>query len=171
MKQTVMFGVFVAMLASAAVAIESTGPDQFSTQRHGKITLVDSQEYLLRARNTLELAQQGGYGHIKKRDLALMVKAMADLEAILGNHDDSKELTTDEKLKVANAEEVMRSIAQSDDKSRMVCERVQEIGSRVSSKLCLTVGERERRAKAAAETTTDIMRTVCAPGEGNPCSK
>lgn len=171
MNQTVMFGVFVAMLASTVVAIESTESDQFATQRNAKITLVDSQEYLLRARNTLALAQQGGYGHIKKKDLELMVKAMADLEAILGNHDDSKELTTDEKLKVANAQEVMRAIAKSDDKSRIVCERVQEIGSRVSSKLCLSVGERERRAKEAAATTATIIRDICIAGEGKPCGK
>lgn len=169
MRQMVMFGVFVGMLASTAVAIQPIGADQFSVQRNAKVTLVDSQEYLLRARNTLRLAQEGGYGHIKKRDLELMVKAMADLEAVLGNHDDSKELTTDEKLSVTNAQEVLRAIAQSDDKSRMVCERVQEIGSRVSSRLCLTVGERERRAKEAAATTDTIMRTVCIANENHPC--
>jgi hypothetical protein len=41
----------------------------------------------------------------------------------------------------------------------------------VSTTECLTVGEREERARMAQRGTESFQRAVCTPGPGNACTK
>jgi hypothetical protein len=47
----------------------------------------------------------------------------------------------------------------------VVCTRERKTGSRVGITECLTVAEREERAKISQALTRDQQRTACAPGE------
>ena len=44
-------------------------------------------------------------------------------------------------------------------------------GSRLPRTECMSVAEREARAKAARENTDKFIRNVCTPGEGSSCGQ
>ena len=79
------------------------------------------------------------------------------------------ELQPEERIELYNAQETIVAMVRNDDKGRMVCKKEIRLGSRMPTTECLTVAQREEKARSARAGTNDTMRTVCIPGEGNPC--
>jgi hypothetical protein len=130
-----------------------------------------SAEILEEADLSLELARRGEYGSIKRRDLRDLEAAHATMHRLLEGHDAPEELDNDDRIALFNAQHKITAIVGSDDKNRKICKRVAVTGSRVAAVECLTVAERESRARASRTMVGDAQRGFCIPGEASACSR
>ena len=131
----------------------------------------DTEKYLDELDAAIDLAKKGTYGKLPKGASAKLDESRAFIGTLLQGDADPRELQHDQRLALYNAHETIRSIINSDDKSRVVCKREQHLGSRVATTECLTIGEREAIARQSASTTADVLRTTCSPGETSACSR
>lgn len=157
----------LALAATTAAAQKATIEEQVNA-RAERIT--DAQAFMKEIDQTIDLANSGQYGRIKTRDLDRIAAARDTIASLLEGRTKATELKPEQRLELFNAQELITSIVRNDEKNRKVCQRVQVTGSRVPKSECLTVAEREARAKAASETTARSQRVGCIPGEGNSCS-
>ncbi|MCW8807435.1 MAG: hypothetical protein OQK79_04875 [Rhodanobacter sp.] len=124
------------------------------------VRIDDVKAYLDRTRDVIALARSGGYGPIKTSDLDRAVAAQAQIEMLLGNRSDANGLTGDQKRELANAQETINSIVRADDKNRIVCTRALRTGSRLPTRECMTVAQREARAASARKATDELQRSL-----------
>ena len=134
-------------------------------------SIADTEQYLASIDQALELASKGEYGRLKRGSEEKLQAARDRIAVLLKGHASARELRPDDRIAVFNAQEVIKSIIQNQDKDRMVCRREAPTGSRIPTTECLTVGEREDRGRAASEGTAKVLREVCVPGEANPCGR
>lgn len=144
---------FLTVLLSPASAAEPPASGPAATRPVQRIN--DVSEYLQKVRDTMNLAHNGGYGAIKKKDMERAVAAQSEIEQLLVDRTDGSSLTEDQLIRLANDQEVINSIIRADDKSRIVCTRLPSTGSRLPVKECMTVAEREYRAKQAMQNAHD----------------
>ena len=134
-------------------------------------SIADAKQYLASIDQALALASKGEYGRLKRGSEKNLQAARDRIADLLKGHASARELQPDDRIAVYNAQEVIYSILRSQDKSRMVCRREAPTGSRIPTTECLTVAEREERGRAASESTGNVLREVCVPGETSSCSK
>jgi hypothetical protein len=130
-----------------------------------------SAEILEEADVSLELARRGEYGPIKRRDLRDLEAAHATMHRLLEGHDAPEDLENEDRIALFNAQHKITAIVGSDDKNRKICKRVAVTGSRVAAVECLTVAERESRARASRTMVGDAQRGFCNPGEASRCAR
>ena len=130
-----------------------------------------SAEILGEADLSLELARRGEYGPIKRRDLRDLEAAHATMHRLLEGHDAPEDLENEDRIALFNAQHKITAIVGSDDKNRKICKRVAVTGSRVAAVECLTVAERESRARASRTMVGDAQRGFCNPGEASRCAR
>ena len=128
-------------------------------------------KYLFELDRAIELGKKGTYGKLPKGASARMDAARDLIGDLLKGDVDPRSLPDDQRIAIFNAHSTIESILKRDDKSRVVCTREQHLGSRMATTECKTIGEREELAWHSSRETADLIRTVCSPGEGNPCSK
>jgi hypothetical protein len=143
-----------ALLASPVLASEAA---ETPTTRAGEI--------LEEADLSLQLARRGEYGSIKRRDLRELEAAHATMHRLLEGHDAPEDLENEDRIELFNAQHKITAIVGSDDKNRKICKRVAVTGSRVAAVECLTVAERESRARAASRMAGEVQRNICIPGQ------
>jgi hypothetical protein len=114
----------------------------------------------------LELAREGQYGRISRKDMVELNEAHAALHRLLDGHDAPEELDNEDRIALFNAQQKITAIAGNDDKNRKICKRVAVTGSRVAAVECMTVAEREARARASRSMANDALRGFCIPGQG-----
>lgn len=113
------------------------------------LLVTDAKEYMARINNTLELASKGEYGQLKRGSESKMRAARDRIAELLHGHATTTEVQGEDRVALVNAEEVIKSVIRNDDKDRIVCTHVAGTGSRLAKKECMSIAEREERARAA----------------------
>ena len=131
----------------------------------------DSDKYLGELDEAIKFAKQGQYGKLPKGASDRLDALRGTIGTLLDGGQDPRALEPEQRLALFNAHQEIESIIKKDDKSRMVCTRDAEPGSRLAKTSCLSVGEREERAREAARGTHSMQNNVCTPGPGNACTK
>jgi hypothetical protein len=162
--------------ASQAFAYANTPPPEAQVNLEAADAEIDrissnTSKYLHELDRSIELARKGTYGKLPKGASARLSEARDLIGDLLKGDRNPRDLPHDQRLALYNAHSTIESIINNDDKSRVVCKREQHLGSRVATTECLTIGEREELAWHSSQETADLIRNVCNPGEGNPCSK
>lgn len=119
----------------------------------------------------VELAREGQYGRINRRDMQALEDAHATMKQLLEGHDAPEALENEDRVALFNAQHTITAIVGNDDKNRKICKRVAVTGSRVAATECLTVAEREARARASRSMAGDALRGYCIPGEASRCGR
>lgn len=130
----------------------------------------DAKAFVAEIDNSIRLARSGEYGRMTPGRLARMTVARNKIAALLKDHATATELKDEDRVEVYNQQEIILSAMRSADKDRIVCKRVAAIGTRLAQTECMTIGQREARAKRAREDVNNIRRNVCFPGEGSACT-
>lgn len=156
----------LALSSVTAVAQQKTLEER-ADARAEKIS--DAQALVREIDETIELTKEGGYGRIKAGDMDRIMAARNTIASLLEGRTRATELPPEQRIELYNAQELITSIIRNDEKNRKVCQRVQLSGSRVTKNECLTVAEREARARAARDSAQRLQRVTCVPGPGNPC--
>lgn len=143
---------------SAAASVSSTSQADLPK---GQVELiVDAKEYLARINNTLEMASKGEYGQLRRGSDARLRAARDRIAEVLEGHATTAELEGDERVALINAEETIKSVIRNDDKDRIVCAYISSTGSRLAKKECMSVAQREARAKEASRVASEHQRAV-----------
>jgi len=132
-------------------------------------TITDAEKFVEEIDQSLVLAMNGDYGRMKRGDITRMNKARDVIAELLEGHSNALELKPEERIELYNAQEVLTATIRNDEKDRKVCKLEAVTGSRLGKTECMTVAEREERAKQARAGLEDQIRTVCIPGEGKRC--
>lgn len=130
-----------------------------------------SEAILEQADIAIELAREGQYGRINRRDMQALEEAHATVKRLLDGRDAPEELANEDRVALFNAQHTITSIVGNDDKNRKICKRVAVTGSRVAATECLTVAEREARARASRNMAGEALRGYCMPGEASRCGR
>jgi hypothetical protein len=133
--------------------------------------ITDADAFVLEIDEALELAREGEYGRLKRGTMTRLENARDTIAGLLEGHASAMELPPQERIDLYNAQEQITAALNNDNKGRMVCKREATTGSRLAKTECMTVAEREARARVARESTEKLFRNVCIPGEGQPCNQ
>ena len=128
-------------------------------------------KYIGEIDRAIAMAKEGGYGKLERGSEARLAAARKEIGDLLKNTSDPRELAPDQRIALFNAHQVIESTINKQDKDRVVCSRERKTGSRVGITECLTVGEREERAKISQAMARDQQRSTCSPGETSSCSR
>lgn len=170
--------VFALSLAGSAISSEPVTPEPSAADRTPSAVLPmataapaagpsTADKLLAEIDAAVELAREGGYGRLKRGDSAKLEKARDRINALLAGHPDPAALPDEARLEVYNAQQLIVDILGKDDQDRVVCKREATLGSRVAGTECLTVGQREARARQSRENTGFAQREHCVPGAGD----
>jgi hypothetical protein len=158
------------LFAHAAVAIPA--PQNTSVVAKADTyarSITDAAAFVEEVNETLANARQGLYGSIKADDVDRLDQAQDTITNLLDGEESAAKLAPEERIELFNAQEVITSILRNDEKNRKVCLNIKTTGSRITKRECLTVAQREARAKAARDAAESAQRLDCVPGEGNRC--
>ena len=133
--------------------------------------ITDAEAFIDEIDETLDMARAGTYGRLKKGSMVQAEMSRDKIADLLEGHENAMELQPDERIELYNAQERITAMVRNDDKGRMICKKEIRLGSRFPSTECLTVAQREEKARAGRAGANDTLRSVCIPGEGNACSR
>ena len=170
MKSQVAFLALLAM-AFAAPVFAGDPPTAERADAQAERISADTGKYLDELDHTIKLAIDGQYGKLPKGSGDRLTQAREEIGALLKGDVDPRTLPPEQRIALFNAHQTIESIVRKNDKDRVVCTREAQLGTRVTTTQCLTVGEREERARAAQRGTESIQRSVCTPGPGNSCTQ
>jgi hypothetical protein len=128
-------------------------------------------KYIGEIDRAIAMAKDGQYGKLQRGSEARLAAARQTIGDLLHDVSDPRQLAPDKRIELFNAHQEIASIINHQDKGRVVCTRERKTGSRLSTTECMTVGEREERARLAAFGTQSMQNNVCTPGEGNSCTR
>jgi hypothetical protein len=160
-------------LSSVAFAQDppAVSPDTAKADAQAERIANDTAKYLAELDESIKLAREGQYGKLPRGSGDRLAALRLNIGELLRGDVDPRTLPQEQRLALFNAHQEIESIIKKDDKSRMVCTREADTGSRIAKTECMTVGEREERAQMAARGTESMQRNVCTPGPGNACTK
>ena len=158
------------VLAVPAIAMEDPAIAQKADAQVERIS-ADLSKYIGEIDRAIAMAKEGQYGKLQRGSEARLTAARATIGDLLQNVSNPRDLPPDQRIALFNAHEEINSIINKQDKNRVVCTRERKTGSRLSTTECMTVGEREERARVAQAGTAAFQRAVCTPGEGNSCTQ
>jgi hypothetical protein len=161
-----------ALLLAVAFAAPAFAQDSAQAAADAQVDKIATNvaKYIAEIDRAIALAKTGGYGKLQRGSEARLVAARETIGALLKDVSDPHELSDDKRLALFNAHETIASILKHQDKSRVVCTREKKTGSRLGTTECLTVGEREERARVSADLARESQRMTCSPGETSSCS-
>lgn len=154
---------------SAKIAVSDDSSDVASRANAKVESIEDVDKYVLEVKDVVELAIQGEYGRVRRGDKERLEASRDLIARLLDGKTSARELPLQSRIELYNAQEVITSIVRSDDKSRVVCRRVANTGTRIPTTECLTIAERERRARGARENADKMPRPTCIPNQGAGC--
>ncbi|GAB1408729.1 hypothetical protein MASR1M8_26480 [Thermomonas brevis] len=92
------------------------------------------------------------YAEIRKGDKDRVRELLKRIEAILGEKTRIDELSADAKVQAFNAQQEINTVlTRAHGDSRLICERVQTVGTHRRTTSCMTVAERRRAREASQE--------------------
>lgn len=121
--------------------------------------IVDADEYMARINNTLAMALKGEYGPLRRGADARLRSARDDIAELLEGKATTTELQGDERVALVNAEEVFKAVIRNQDKGRMVCKLEAGTGSRLATRECMTVADREERSRRARLAAKELQQS------------
>jgi hypothetical protein len=133
--------------------------------------ITDAEAFVEEIDDTLALAREGTYGRLKRGSMIQAESARDKIAKLLEGHETAMELQPEERIELYNAQELITAMIRNDDKGRMICKKEIKLGSRFPTTECMTVAQREEKARSGRAGINDTMRTVCLPGEGQSCSR
>jgi len=167
-----MCSLLVLMATGIAPAAASGDPQTLDERADAQAEQIsDASAFVAEIDQSLRLARKGGYGPLKPGSERKLQAARDTIANLLKGHSSASELRPDERITLYNAQEEITSILRNKDKDRKVCTKEAAVGSRLQTNVCMTVGEREARARADSESAKTMMRESCIPTVDNPCSK
>jgi hypothetical protein len=131
--------------------------------------ITDAEKFVNEVKESVRMARNGDYGKLKRGAIGELEDASDTIADLLDGHEKATDLRPDERIDLYNAQELIASIIRDDDKNRIVCKRVAAIGTRLAKAECMTIAQREAKAKAAKELVKEFGRTVCNPSETRLC--
>lgn len=114
--------------------------------------------YLDDIERVLDIARRGELGRLEPGSLRNAARAYAEIGALLEGHDSALELDNVDRAVLFNKQEQIVEWLGLSSRSRMVCQSVTPLGTRVPRTECLTVAERARRELDAERGTREIQR-------------
>lgn len=168
------------VFAPAAIARTVAAGDPASLADRAEVhaaSVTDAAAFLAEVDGNLQLARDGQYGRLKRGDMRRLESARDRIHALLAGHGSALELAPADRIALYNAQESIRSVLRSDDKNRTVCLREATTGSRIPTTECMTVAEREERARVARQSINRMVRDICFisssanPAEAHDCAK
>lgn len=153
-------GLTLSLPADAAIATTASESRRAAAPTEAELLLAE-------ADFALQMARDGQYGRLSSADMASLREAHARVNAALEGAASLNELSPERRAEVERAREQMAVLLRSDDKDRKICKRVELTGSRVMGMECLTVAQREARARAARSMAGDALRGFCVPDTYN----
>jgi hypothetical protein len=159
----------LAVLAAFAFACNAGAfsQDDVSARADAKVAQVsDADEFVSEVERAVLMARRGDYGPLKRGALDKVIEAKNELKDLLEGHDSAQELDESERVRFLNAHELITATLRSDQKSRKICKRQAGTGSRLAKVECLTVAQREARAKQAQRNMQEIQRMNCRGNAG-----
>lgn len=168
--RTLALGALSLLFTHAALAIPSPQNDTVIAKAAANArSITDAAAFVEEVNETLENARQGLYGSIKANDLDRLDQAQDTITNLLDGEESAAKLPPEEQIDLYNAQELITSILRNDEKNRKVCLNIKTTGSRITKRECLTVAQREARARAAKDAAARAQRLDCVPGEGSRC--
>jgi hypothetical protein len=163
------------MLLSSSAQARTTSAEESKTlqqraDEHAE-SITESEKFIDEIDDALDMARDGGYGRLKRGMMAKLDAARDNIARLLEGHANALELGPEERIALYNDQELITATLNNDQKDRVICKREVRVGSRLPTTECMTVAEREARAKLARENTEGTQRNVCVPGVGNDCVK
>ncbi len=121
------------------------------------------------AQLAVDLARSGQYGKLSTRQIKLVNAALDTIQAIAQTNASLGDLDQTERRELRNSRIRMDKILRVRNKHRIVCTSEAKTGSRLGRQLCLTVAQREERARNSKRQARDLQRGYCIPGENARC--
>jgi hypothetical protein len=154
--------VLLAALSALAQATPSGVDTDVASRANARVESIRSvDDYLAGIGDAVALAEQGGYGALRSRDEDRLAQAHAQILRLLQGRASALELPLAQRIELYNAQEALVAILRSDDKSRVVCRRIANTGTRIPTTECLSIAERERRARGARLAADKLPRATC----------
>jgi hypothetical protein len=109
----------------------------------------------------VDLARKGEYGRLSTAQINMLLEAKNRLEKLARENTSLAELDEDERETFDSALGRVERLTRSDNKNRVVCKKVVKTGTRLVESECLTVAQREARAKNSRERSEQLQRGLC----------
>jgi hypothetical protein len=156
--------VLCGLLALSTTGFESAAASEGSDKSglpKGQVELVtDAKVYMARIENTVTMANRGEYGKLRRGADARLRQARDRIAELLAGKTNTDELQGKERVALVDAEETIKSVIRNDDRDRIVCTLSAGTGSRLATKECMTIAQREERAKVARRLVQEQSRAV-----------
>jgi len=162
---TLLTSIALPLLAVAGVN-EATLPERAAAWVEN---LSDPNAHIAKLDEQVRLAREGEYGPMNRARLAQLQTSRNKIERILRGKISGKELPMTEQLKVFTQQQRFTAALENANKDRIVCKRVAATGTRLAKAQCMTLAQREERARVAREGLLRVQRELCVPGEGQAC--
>jgi len=164
---SVLLTAFASSAAWAASADNETGPDRFHNVDSVEADVEDYLQYLQR---TLALAERGVLGRVSRGNMAALRRSSDQIEALLSGYSHTNELSPEQVVQLQSSHGEFIAIVRDYRENSLVCEQVSRPGTRLTTKRCMTVAERERARLAARDTADQIIRQPSCVSEGSASS-
>ena len=114
-----------------------------------------------KATYAVELARKGDYGRLSTVQINMLLEARNRLSQLANANASIDDFDADEQRSFEHALERINRLTRSANKERVVCKYVIKTGTRFGTRECLTVAQREARAKSSRDRTEQIQRAIC----------
>jgi hypothetical protein len=112
----------------------------------------------------LSLAKTGQYGRLKRGDMDKIEASHQTMVGLLANVGEVADLTEQQQDQLEAAQSSISTLLRANDPNREVCKRAGKTGSRIGVMECLTIAQREARARASRNMIGELQRGFCVPG-------
>jgi hypothetical protein len=108
-----------------------------------------------------ELARKGEYGRLSTTQINMVLESRNRIERLAKENSSFEDFDAKEQRIFDSARERINRLTQRSNSARVICKRVVKTGTRLIENECLSVAQREARAKASRERTDQIQRAAC----------
>lgn len=124
--------------------------------------IADVDDYLRGMGDAVDLAKKGEYGKLDRKSRKTLEQSWARVQDLLDGHDSPMELPIDERIDLLNAQERIVGILERHPRDTLICRKKKSTGTRIPATECLTIAQREARARHAREAMDRLAKP-------NPC--
>ena len=164
MYRLIFGGLFlVAMAHPANAVIASASVNGAKSDRLDVMSPFAEQRHVIEKK----LADGKTYSEISVADRSKVREALTRISSEIEQAGDVKSLSPAQQARVFNDQEVVNTIlTKASEDSRLVCERVEKIGTHRKTTSCMTVAERRRNSDVSTERLRQIQSQGAVVGPG-----
>ncbi len=132
-------------------------------------------EVVVNSQLAVDLARRGDYGRLSTRDIKLANASLKRIEELTAGKASIDELSIDDREALTAARERLDTVLRLRNKNRIVCVKRTPLGTRIGKQECMTIGQREERARKAQREAHGMQHQIfCLPpnaeGVGVKCA-